>query len=199
MKNKPTAERILDAAEEMFASVGFDATSLGDVADVVGIRGPGIYKHFKNKQALYEAVVARLLDPIAEMLAAEEDGMDERVLFSEELISELFRYHVHHANVSRLVQHATLAGGEQLNLITDRWCKPMLLNGPRLLRGHPYAAPGFEKQMTSLLIVFTNMVLAYVTLGPLYERIFDIDTLSEEQMKLHVEIISKMAKGLFEK
>ena len=35
---KPTPERILDAAEDLFAERGYAATSLGDVAGRVGIR-----------------------------------------------------------------------------------------------------------------------------------------------------------------
>ena len=56
-----TADRILDAAEDLFAEKGFSATSLGDVADRVGIRSPSLYNHFRNKEALYQAVLERLL------------------------------------------------------------------------------------------------------------------------------------------
>ena len=56
-----TSDRILDAAEDLFAEKGYSATSLGDVADRVGIRSPSLYNHFKNKEALYEAVLERLL------------------------------------------------------------------------------------------------------------------------------------------
>ena len=59
---RPTAERILDAAEDLFAEKGFSATSLGEVADRVGIRSPSLYNHFRNKEALYTAVLKRLLD-----------------------------------------------------------------------------------------------------------------------------------------
>jgi len=39
---KPTAIRVLDVAEDLFAARGYDATSLGEVADRVGIRQPSL-------------------------------------------------------------------------------------------------------------------------------------------------------------
>jgi AcrR family transcriptional regulator len=62
------AERILDAAEEVFAERGFDAASLGDVADRVGIRPQAIYNHFSGKRELYAAVLERLLGPFLALL-----------------------------------------------------------------------------------------------------------------------------------
>ena len=43
-----------------FAQKGYGSTTLDDIAGEVGIKAPGIFRHFKNKQALYEAVVDRL-------------------------------------------------------------------------------------------------------------------------------------------
>ena len=39
---KPTAERVLDVAEDLFAEKGYQAASLGDVAERVGIRSPSL-------------------------------------------------------------------------------------------------------------------------------------------------------------
>ena len=60
-----TAERILDAAEDLFAKKGYKGASLGEVAERVGIRSPSLYNHFRNKEALYRAVLGRLLDEFA--------------------------------------------------------------------------------------------------------------------------------------
>ncbi len=197
MNNKPTAVRILDAAEEIFAVNGYDATSLGDVADQVGIRGPGIYKHYKNKQALYESVVARLLDPIRDMLAEQALEVKDQELFSKALIRGILTFHLGSPNFAKLIMHAALAGGEQLDLIIDQWCKPMMESGTSLLKGYRFKESVDEKDMAALLIAFTNLIVAYVTLGPLYDKIFDIDTLSSEQIDSQIDIVAKLAKGLF--
>ena len=59
LATRTTPDRILDAAEDLFAENGYSATSLADVADRVGIRSPSLYNHFKNKEALYQAVLER--------------------------------------------------------------------------------------------------------------------------------------------
>ena len=45
---RSTSERILDAAEDLFAEKGYSATSLGDVADRVGIRSPSLYNFVRD-------------------------------------------------------------------------------------------------------------------------------------------------------
>lgn len=41
-KGRRTANRILDAAEELFARNGYGATSLRDIASQVGVQQPGL-------------------------------------------------------------------------------------------------------------------------------------------------------------
>ena len=60
----PSKTRILDAAEDLFANKGYEATSIVDIADAVGIRGPAIYKHYSSKTEVYNAVVDRLFAPM---------------------------------------------------------------------------------------------------------------------------------------
>jgi AcrR family transcriptional regulator len=47
-----TRARILDAAEELFANAGYNATSLAQVAELVGITQPAVLYHFPSKEAL---------------------------------------------------------------------------------------------------------------------------------------------------
>ncbi len=52
-------DHIIDAAARLFATHGYSKTVLEDVAGACGITKPAIYYHFKDKQALYEAVLCR--------------------------------------------------------------------------------------------------------------------------------------------
>lgn len=58
---QPVAERLLDALERCFNQRGFDKTSLTDVAAEAGVSRMTIYRHYANRQALFDAAVIRNL------------------------------------------------------------------------------------------------------------------------------------------
>jgi AcrR family transcriptional regulator len=54
-----TTERILDAAERLFADHGFEGTSIRDIVDSAKVNLAAIHYHFRSKEALLEAVLTR--------------------------------------------------------------------------------------------------------------------------------------------
>lgn len=52
-----TKEKILDAALTLFSEKGYANVFVGDIADRVGIKAPSLYKHYKNKKAIFDAII----------------------------------------------------------------------------------------------------------------------------------------------
>lgn len=64
---KEAAERrseILDVAEELFVSRGYDKTSTNDILDRVGIARGTLYYHFKSKEDILNAMIERINDSL---------------------------------------------------------------------------------------------------------------------------------------
>jgi TetR/AcrR family transcriptional regulator len=55
-------ERILDAAQEVFATYGYQGATIDEVADRAGISKPNLHYYFKRKRDLYLAVLRRTLE-----------------------------------------------------------------------------------------------------------------------------------------
>ena len=55
---------ILDAAEQVFGREGFDGASMRTIAELAEVAQALLHYHFKNKEALYEAVFSRRADVI---------------------------------------------------------------------------------------------------------------------------------------
>ena len=51
---------ILDTAEQLFASRGFDDTSTNDIINAIGIARGTLYHHFKSKEDILDAVIDRI-------------------------------------------------------------------------------------------------------------------------------------------
>jgi AcrR family transcriptional regulator len=59
-----TKDRILDTAEKLFGTRGFEATSLRDITTEARANLAAVNYHFQTKDSLIEAVIARRIEPI---------------------------------------------------------------------------------------------------------------------------------------
>jgi AcrR family transcriptional regulator len=72
-------EQMLEVARREFASRGFHAVSMDEIARAVGISKPMLYAYFDSKEGLFLACVGRAADALyaAVRAAAEESSTDE--------------------------------------------------------------------------------------------------------------------------
>lgn len=52
-----TKDKILEAALALFAEDGYDGTSVEEIAKQVGIKAPSLYKHFRGKEDILNALI----------------------------------------------------------------------------------------------------------------------------------------------
>ena len=56
-EKKSTKDKIFDVSIDLFSQKGFDAVSVREIARKVGIRESSIYNHYKNKEAILDAII----------------------------------------------------------------------------------------------------------------------------------------------
>jgi AcrR family transcriptional regulator len=66
--------RILDAAQRLFLERGYQSASLDEIAQMAPASKPTIYAHFEGKEALFTAVVTRIIDGLANFEGYEPKG-----------------------------------------------------------------------------------------------------------------------------
>lgn len=52
-----TKQKIIDEALTLFAEKGYSAVYVGEIAKAVGIKAPSLYKHYKSKQDIFNAIL----------------------------------------------------------------------------------------------------------------------------------------------
>ncbi len=193
---KPTAERVLDAAEDLFAAKGYNASSLGEVADRVGIRPPSLYNHFKNKEALYMAVLDRLLlkfnQPLRELM--ERPVTRDNVLAWQK---KLTRLHIENPNMARLLQHAALSDSAHTKEFVERLFKPLFKDVTASGSEEVMIFKESREMLPWAIMSFNNLVMSYVTMAPLYESLLGKDLLGEESANKQVDFISILIQAMW--
>lgn len=73
---KTTRDEILYTALHLFAQRGFDAVSTDMIARQLALTKGALYRHFENKQAIYDAIWQRMLE--LDSARAQEDSVPEK-------------------------------------------------------------------------------------------------------------------------
>lgn len=68
VENLLTKEAIMNAGEDVLRRFGSEKANLSDVAKVLNVSHAAIYRYFKNKQSLWNAIAERWLDQISDPL-----------------------------------------------------------------------------------------------------------------------------------
>lgn len=84
---KNTKEKIFDVSLDLFSQKGFDAVSIREIARGVGIRESSIYNHYKNKEAILDAIIDYFMAEMA-MSSPPEEEM-EKLMETPELFFEV--------------------------------------------------------------------------------------------------------------
>jgi AcrR family transcriptional regulator len=156
----------MDVAEDLFATRGYDGTSLRQIADGAGIKEPGLYNHFVGKQALYEAVLHRALNPMAEAMAQHMEGASGLRDYTDlpAIMTDLL---LAHPQMAALFQQAMQGDSTSIgNQLVGDWLEKLFSQGMRSLEeiGAPgVGAPGEGDRATLAinLIAMFNLTTGY--------------------------------------
>ena len=87
---------ILDAAERLFGTKGFDSTSTNDILNEIGIARGTLYYHFKSKEEILDSIIERLTRQLANR--AREFAEKKSVPVSKRLALVLLRLNAGSSN-----------------------------------------------------------------------------------------------------
>ena len=114
-----TRQRILREALRLFSQRGYDAVSVEQIAEAVGIKAPSLYKHYKGKQDIFDAVFAEtarrydaFTDSISVHLGNTAEDLDTlRCLNEDDLVLKvrsLMAYSLHDDFISQFRRMMTI-------------------------------------------------------------------------------------------
>ena len=193
-----TAQRILDAAEALFAERGYAGTTLRDVAERVDLRIPSLYNHFESKESLYQAVLERGVAPVMTALSEALEAGPSMLERPDRLIEETMTALVDRPMLPRLILHETLSGGQHLTPMLRDIMQPVFGHAQTLLELTPHRTQRWSEDEGRLLVLaLYHVMLGYIATAPLYEDLTGIDLRTDESVSRQTRFVSRMAQILF--
>jgi AcrR family transcriptional regulator len=68
-KGRATRDRLVEAGREAFGARGYEGASIAEVLDAAGVAKGALYHHFATKAALFDAVLDRVVQELAQAAA----------------------------------------------------------------------------------------------------------------------------------
>lgn len=175
-KKEDTKQRILDEALRLFSQSGFEAVSVERIASAVGIKAPSLYKHFKSKQEIFDAIVAetyRRYDLFTDGIDVHvsESKADVKVFeeISEDMLSEKVRqlidYSLHDEYVSRFRRMMTIEqfrNSDFAKMYTERYVERLVRYHAGLFRALIKSGTIIGEDPDTLALEYTAPVILMV-------------------------------------
>lgn len=183
-----TPERLLDVAERLFAQKGFAGTAVRDIAREAGLTAPSLYNHFEGKQALYEAVLARGVQPLIDLmgtLSADDDPGS--------ILDAIMDHLAAHPDLARLIQHESLIGGASLSRVAQGWLRPIVDQGMQALERNPDSVWSAEEQPFAVA-AWIHIILGHFATAPLLRELFDFDPLAAPEIERQKRFLRRYAQ-----
>lgn len=203
LESESTRERILDVAEALFAERGLAGTAVRDIAREAGLTAPSLYNHFDGKQALYEAVLARGVEPLYAIIAGPAgDAEGAAKVSNAQLMAEtgntldaIMDHLASHPNIAKLIQHESLTGGENLSRIVHGWLAPIVETGLSSMRANASTVWSEEEQPLAVA-AWIHVILGHFAMAPLLHELFEIDPLAPEQIERQKRFLRRFAQQM---
>ncbi len=118
MEKGNTKEQILAVALDLFSVNGFEATSIAQIADAVGLRKASLYSHFANKQDILDTLVEELTKEFEQhsifaradwddpAFIADKKGMTPEAIGA--MVKGQIRYNLHDPKISKVRKLLTI-------------------------------------------------------------------------------------------
>jgi TetR/AcrR family transcriptional regulator len=200
---RATRDLILDAAEARFAERGFAGVSMRGIAADAGLKNQAsLYHHFRNKRALYQAVLERGVEAILGLLtgrASKPARVEARAVLApaaiDAFLDRILDYLAEHPHLPRLIQRAGLDGDRRLHATATKLLRPLYATGLAALRGR---GPWESTDLPHLAAGIYHVVFGYFANGPLLASVFEEDLLRPGAVARQRRFVKAAVAGLLD-
>jgi len=197
LQTRVRREQIAEAALELVAKHGLRRLSVAAVARRVGLVPSGIYRHFKSKDAILDAVLALLGQRLADIVRAACEESAEALPRLRGVITQHVRFIREGRAIPRIIFTDDVPGGsplrkKQVLAIMQAYMGQV---ADIIRQGQQEGAIDAQLEPESAAMMLFGIVVPAGILWHLTEGGFDVTRLAERQWRLLVRALAPPAAG----
>jgi AcrR family transcriptional regulator len=198
-RNPETIQRIVAAAEKIFAEQGVDGARIDGIALAARVNKALLYYYFESKEDLYRFTLETLLQ---EMRQQVEGGMKTSASPRDLLVSYVqgyFDFMAVHPNYPRLVQREVMGRGQSLRWIVRVYFGPLHRRLAATIRAGISQGEfrRIDPQQTALTLI--AMTIFYFAAAPVLGELWGGDPLTPARVKARRRsVLDFLEHGLFQ-
>ena len=187
-----TRAKLLDAAELAFSQHGFDAVAVREVENMAGVRRNLVRYHFGNKEALWKAMVGRLIaflgpeftsEPQSAPNLGEGGALRERLAL---VIRRYVKFSAAHPAFHRLMVQEGKVDIWRIGCLVDAYLRPAMLWLRRIVEDELRLS---DEEFFHWYYLFVGAGPMPFTMAPEAREMFGVDVRQEEIIERHAQIM----------
>ena len=194
---KDTAERILDAADEVLGEVGYAGASMRAVAERAGVNKALVFYHFDDKRTLFDRVLERYYASHFDALRGAFEAEASTRARLHRLLDAYVAFMQDNLRYPRLVQQILTSGEPQVDVVKDNLRPLAEWVDVALADLCPERGPLAARQF---FVTFSSLVTGYFTYAPVLAATWAVDPVAEaalEERRAHLHwLMDRMLDGL---
>lgn len=180
--SRDTESEILDAAERVFARVGFEGARIKEIADEAGVTKAMVHYYFKSKQKLYQAVLDRVLFELIKLLQEVTSRGGDRIEQLDDFIGGFFDYIARHPHFARLGFAGGGAEKRYFDTIIAQFFHPLLSRGVKFVEAGIAEGVFRATNVEQLWIAMYSVATGYFSDARFISLVLKRDAMSEESI-----------------
>jgi TetR/AcrR family transcriptional regulator len=171
-----TRQRVLDAAEAVFAERGFGGATTREIAGRAGIAKRMLFYYFASKEVVYRAVLERVVGGMVGI--HEQFRSDPGPIGLAEAMEGITHFAAANLSAVRVLTREMMDGGPYVAELAEQYLGPLFAAGAAEVERNMDAGIFRPGDPMHVLINVAGLTLYYFQMLPLLERVWERDPLA---------------------
>ena len=192
-----TREAILVEARHLFASQGYDGTSLNDIAAGVGIKRASVLHHFPSKEAIYREVLNSSLAEWIDRVIHESDKErpDHGWSYVDDILTTAWRFFMENPELVAIVRREAINRRSPLAIDLGTALRPMFQRAAAYFAREMDAGTYRHFDPDQLLLTGYGAILSYFSDLPIVEGLLDRDPLDPTLLEQRLDHLREFLRA----